>query len=211
MPIYPRVGRPRRSDAPSEPPPEKVEIATAYIRRVYSSTREWYVLVEGKAQLLLTVNGIFVTILFGVLFGKVGDVHAEVAHFGPETWAFFCVAVAALVSALVCAAGSLWSFHGRAKDEFDLLGVDTGNPESYRPEVLWYFGHLARLQPDAAVKRLREADHEYEAKALSYNVIDLSARVLRKHRLVNRGWALTALELIAIVAAGTSFFIRAQL
>ena len=83
--------------------------------------------------------------------------------------------------------------------------------KGYRPEVLWYFGHLARLQHDAAVERLREADHEYEAKALSYNVIDLSARVLRKHRLVNRGWALTALELIAIVAAGTSFFIRAQL
>lgn len=105
----------------------------------------------------------------------------------------------------------MWSFHGRAKNEFDHLGVDPGNPDTYRPEVLWYFGHLARLQRDAAVEKLREADHEYEAKALSYNVIDLSARVLRKHRLVNRGWALTALELIALVAAGTSFFMRTQL
>jgi len=42
-------------------------------------------------------------------------------------------------------------------------------------------------------------------------VVDLSVKVLHKHRLVNMGWALTALELIALVAAGTSFFIRAQL
>lgn len=211
MPINLRVWRSRRSDATAEPSPETVEIATAYIRRVYSSTREWYALVEGKAQLLLTVNGIFVTVLFGVLFGKAGDVHAEVAHFGPETWVFLGVAVVALLSALVCAAGSLWSFHGRAKNEFDRLGVDPGNPKTYCAEVLWYFGHLARLDPDTAVEKLREADNEYEAKALSYNVIDLSNRVLHKHRLVNRGWALTALELIALVAAGTSFFIRAQL
>ena len=47
------------------------------------------------------------------------------------------------------------------------------------PEVLWYFGHLARLQPKAAAGRLREADHEFEAKTLSYNVVDLSVKVLR--------------------------------
>jgi hypothetical protein len=45
---------------------------------------------------------------------------------------------------------------------------------------------------------------------LHHNVIDLSVKVLRKHRLVNAGWALTALALIALVAAGTSFFVRAQ-
>jgi hypothetical protein len=69
----------------------------------------------------------------------------------------------------------------------------------------------AVLEPRAAAGRLREADHEFEAKTLSYNVVDLSAKVLRKHRLVNVAWALTALELLALVAAGTSFFIRAQM
>jgi hypothetical protein len=115
------------------------------------------------------------------------------------------------VSSLVCAAGSLWSFHGRAKGELAGLDVDPRNPETYRPEVLWYFGHLARLQPKAVAERLRGAGQEFEATALSHNVVDLSIKVLRKHRLVNMGWALTALELIALIAAGTSFFIRAQL
>jgi hypothetical protein len=41
-------------------------------------------------------------------------------------------------------------------------------------------------------------------------VVDLAHKVLRKHRWVNAGWALTALALIALAAAGTSFFVRAQ-
>lgn len=115
------------------------------------------------------------------------------------------------MSALVCAAGSLWSYHGRAKGELADLKVDPGDPDTYCAEVLWYFGHLARLKPKEVAEKLRGAGPEYEATALSYNVVDLAAKVLRKHRLVNLGWALTALQLIALIAAGTSFFVRAQL
>jgi hypothetical protein len=208
----PRDVNPHTSGAArAQPQLETTEIAAAYIRRVYASTREWYAVAETKAQLLLTVNGVFVTVLFGVMFGKLGDVHAgATARFGPETWVFLGVAVAALVSALVCAAGCLWSFHGHAKEEFAHLGVNPDDPTTYRPEVLWYFGHLAHLQLDAAAETLRRADQNFEAETLSYNVVDLSVKVLRKHRLVNAGWALTALALIALVAAGTSFFLRAQ-
>ena len=203
--------KPRTSDSDmAQPRLETTEIAGAYIRRVYASTREWYAVAETKAQLLLTVNGAFVTILYGVLFGKLGDIRAVTARFGPETWTFFGVAVAALMSALACAAGCLWSFHGRAKEEFAYLGVNPDDPATYRPEVLWYFGHLARLRLDAVVETLRKADQNFEAETLSYNVVDLSVKVLRKHRLANVGWALTALSLIALIAAGTSFFVRAQ-
>jgi hypothetical protein len=203
--------KPHYSDGAMAPPEmETTEIAVAYIRRVYASTREWYAVAETKAQLLLTVNGAFVTVLFGVLFGKIGNIHAGIARFGPETWAFLGVTVAALMSALACAAGCLWSFHGHTKGEFAHLSVNPDDPATYRPEVLWYFGHLAHLRPDAAVETLRKADQRFEAETLSYNVVDLSAKVLRKHRLVNAGWALTALALIALAAAGASFFVRAQ-
>lgn len=209
-PLIRRV-KPRTSDAVmAQPEQETTEITTAYIRRVYASTREWYTVAETKAQLLLTVNGAFVTILFGVLFGKAGDIRAGAVRFGPETWAFFGIAVAALVSALACAAGCLWSFHGHARRELARLGVEREDPGTYQPEALWYFGHLAHLRPDEVVKKLLKADQAFEARTLSYNVVDLSAKVLRKHRLVNAGWALTALALIALAAAGTSFFVRAQ-
>jgi hypothetical protein len=181
--------------------------ATGYVRRVYASTRDWYAVAETKAQLLLTINGIFITILFGTLFGRAGGARVPHGDAGPETWTLLAVSVAALA----CAAGCLWSLHGDSDREFARLKVDPADPASYRPEVLWYFGHLARLQPAAAAEQLRTADEQFEAEALSHNVVDLSAKVLRKHRWVNAGWAFTALALIALIAAGTSLFIRAQL
>ncbi len=189
---------------------EATEANVEYLRRVYASTRDWYTAAETKAQLLLAVNGAFVTVLFGVLFGRSSDVHASTGKFGIDTWIFTAISVAALVSAIVCAALSLWSLHGKADDEFARLGVKPADPDSYRAEVLWYFGHIARLQPEAVTKRLLKVDRNSEIEILSYHVIDLAHRVLRKHRCVNLGWAFTALALIALAAAGTSFFVRAQ-
>jgi hypothetical protein len=96
----------------------------------------------------------------------------------------------------------MWSLHGNAEREFARLGVDPGDPSSYRPEVLWYFGHLACLKVDAAVEMLRGADRRFEIQTLSYNVVDLASKVLRKHRWVNSGWALTALSLMGVALLG---------
>lgn len=195
----------------AEPPAEAVEVDIDYLRRIYASTREWYTVSETKAQLLLTANGAFVAIIFGALFGKVSDVRAAAARFGSDTWIFLGASVVSLVCAISCAALCLWSLHGRAGKEIAQLGVDRDDPSTYRPEVLWYFGHLANLRMDGAVQALRRADREFEVATLTYHVVELAQRVLRKHRWVNMGWAFTALALIALVAAGTSFFIRAQL
>jgi hypothetical protein len=65
----------------------QVEAANVeYLRRVYASTREWYTADETKAQLLLAVNGAFVTVLFGVLFSRSDDVRARADYFGLDTW-----------------------------------------------------------------------------------------------------------------------------
>lgn len=55
-------------------------------------------------------------------------------------------------------------------------------------------------------ERLRMVDRQFEIDALSYNIVDLARKVFRKHRLVNAGWAFTALALVALVIAGVSIF-----
>jgi hypothetical protein len=172
---------------------------------MYAMTRAWYTAAETKAQLLLAVNGLFVTVLFGILFGNSGDRHLGAARFGSGTWVLLSVSAVALVIAIICAALCLWSLHGRARAEFDGLRVDPEEPASYQPEVLWYFGHLAHLKRGAVKERLRSVDRRVEIETLSYHVVDLAHKVLRKHRWVNAGWAFTALALIALVAAGASF------
>jgi hypothetical protein len=81
---------------------------------------------------------------------------------------------------------------------------------TYRPEALWYFGHLAHLDWAAVVERLRDADDKFELVALTYNVHGLAIVVLRKHRLINAGWTLTSSALIALIAAGVSVLVRSQ-
>lgn len=86
----------------------------------------------------------------------------------------------------------MWSRHGNASsDELGLLGVQADDPDSYVPEVLWYFGHIARLDPSHVKDNLLSSDAQFEAIAISDSLIKLSHRVLRKH-CVNAGWISTA-------------------
>lgn len=189
-----------------QPQVEKDKANVEYLRHMYAMTRAWYTAAETKAQLLLAVNGLFVTVLFGILFGNSGDRHLGAANFGSGTWVLISFSVVALAIAIICAALCLWSLHGRAKAEFGSFQVDSEDPDSFPPEVLWYFGHLTHLKRDVVKKRLRSVDRRFEIETLSYHVVDLAHKVLRKHRYVNAGWAFTALALIALVAAGASFF-----
>lgn len=206
----PPGGELNRRSADSQSPVLAVAPGPGYVRYLYDSTRRWYATAENKAQLLLTVNGAFVTIVFGTLFGRTNELHADAARFSIGTWLLLGVSVVALASAIACAGLCLWSMHGRAGKELVLLGVDPDNPDTYKAEALWYFGHLARLQAPAAVNAIRKADQSFEIDALSYNAVDLARKVYRKHRWVNAGWALMALSLITFAAAGVSFFLQAQ-
>lgn len=135
---------------------------------------------------------------------------SEAAHFGIYTQVLLVISTMAPASAIACAGLCLWSLHGKGNRELARLGINPGNPDTYKPAGLWYFGHIARLDQDIAVKMLCRADQEFETKALAHNAVDLARKVFCKHRWVNAGWALTALALITFAAAGISFFVQVQ-
>lgn len=183
-----------------------------YVRRAYDRAIDWYKVAESKSHILLTVNGAFITILFGVLSGTIADVPDLSMNSGIETWLFLGITVIAVTGAISAAATCLLSRHNHnIKSDFARLGVDPDVPGTYGPEALWYFGHLASLKFDAAVVMLRTADAKFEFDALTYNLVGLARVVLRKHKLINRGWMLTTLALISVTAAGTSIVVRGQI
>ena len=199
------------SNAHKDPLVTDLAATVDYVRRVHEGGIDWYKVAEAKAQLLLTVSGLLITLIFGMISGNLAEVSEFSKIAGVETWALFFIATSAILGAVTCAAASLWSKHGTTiKVTFPALGVDPVDPKTYTPEVLWYFGHLAHLEPKAAASMISHADPGFEIKTLSYNVVRLSGIVLRKHRLINAGWALGALALVSIVAAAASAFIRAQ-
>jgi hypothetical protein len=182
-----------------------------FARRVYDRAIDWYKVAESKAQLILTVNGVFVTIAFGILSSKSEGAKSSGNAPGPETWVFLSIAIAGLAGAIGSATACLLSRHNRnIASDFARLNVDPGNSSSYCPEALWYFGHLATLEFDDAVKALRRLGTRAELQILTYNVGGLSRVVLRKHRFINAGWLLTGVALISLLAAAASYLVRLE-
>ena len=196
----------------SLPSSSGAELDAEYVRRVYERAMDWYKVAESKAQLILTVNGVLVTVTFSTAAGHISNGRDLAKVAGVETWCFFAVVVAALLGAVACAAACMWSRHGtNYKGTFDLLDVNPEDPASYRPEVLWYFGDLAHLQMGPAALLISQADRKFEITSLSYNVVHLARIVLRKHKFINAGWALTALGIASLILGGASIFVRAQI
>jgi hypothetical protein len=182
-----------------------------YSRRVYDQAFSWYKTAESKAQLILTVNGAFVTIALSVLSGKSNGIGPSYSAPGPETWAFLGVAIACLAGAICSATMCLLSRHNHnIESDFTRLRVKPGEKATYCPEALWYFGHLASLDFDHAVAALRGLGSGSEFLILTYNLVGLSRVVLRKHRLVNIGWLLTGVALLGLLGAAVSYLIRLQ-
>jgi hypothetical protein len=183
-----------------------------YARRVYDRCIDWYKVAETKAQLLLTANGAFAAIYFGLASANTDKVQTFGRNAGPETRCLLAVAVLAFCGAVSLAAGGLLSRHRHnINKDFARLGVRRDDPATYTGEVVWYFGHIASLEFGPAVELLRTADEQLEFETLTYNVVGLSHVVLRKHRLVNAGWLLTAVSILAMTAATLSIFLRSQL
>jgi hypothetical protein len=185
---------------------------TEYARRVYDRVMDWYKVAETKAQLILTVNGVFITIGFGIVSAKPDGVSVPTRTVGPETWGFLALAVSALAGAIGAAAACLLSRHRHnIKIDFKRLGIDPDERDelvALPVETLWYFGHLASLPFRRVVNSFDQIDEDDEFKILAFHVVGLSRVVLRKHRLVNAGWLLTSVALLSLLAAITSYAIR---
>lgn len=180
-----------------------------FLRRAYASTREWYDIAERKAQIILGVNGILVTVVLGSIFGKLDQLHNLKLTLHPSTWILGALVACSVVGAVSCAALCMWSLHGNASlRELTEMGVDSRDGDTYRPEALWYFGHLANLDATLAVGRLRSSNRDFEIQVLSHHLVGLARRVQRKHRFVNGAWALTSAALILAAVTAVSVIIQ---
>jgi hypothetical protein len=187
--------------------------ALEYARRLYANVLDWYKLADTKAQLLLTVDGVFVTVLAGAVLGDPQETSDRVQRFGPETWALLGAAALALLLSVACAALCLWSRSGLGGAAIRRLmqrelGVDPGRRASYSPEVAWWFGMIATLEPRHIAATIKDADERFERDALVAQIVVLSRNVLRKHTWVNRGWALAAAGAGSVVVLTATYLVR---
>ncbi|HEX6367670.1 MAG TPA: Pycsar system effector family protein [Longimicrobium sp.] len=203
--IPPRAGDDRLQKASPETDPTA---ALEYARRLFENVTAWYDAADTKAQVILTVNGAFIAFLSSTMFAEPAKMRALSGSFSPGTWVLLLLMSLCLAGSIGAALACLWSrlYSNREVDEiFRQLGVVVGESASYKPDVLWFFQLVPRLDPTQFQARLLQVDEADEVSALAFQISALSANVTRKHRWVNAGFVLAGLSFVLFLAAGMSY------
>jgi hypothetical protein len=174
-------------------PPPVPGPALEYTRRLYANVLQWYDSAERKAQIVLTVDGVFLGLLAASFTSSVGDLRGVVDAFGVLTWIALSIALAMLLGSLLSA---VWCLRSR-----QVHGPATESPA----ETMWFFRMIAAKQQVEFMTQARAVDEAMETDALSSQIWRLSTIVAEKHKWANVAFASTALALFAFALAAASY------
>jgi hypothetical protein len=193
--------RPHHAPAPAAPP--RAATGDDYVTALYHDRLQWYGDVQTRAQVLLTIDGIFTGFLTGTLLGKANDVRAVVDHFGPETWAFLLLMGIALGLSLILTVAALNPRKSRRQIDRMVRAESAMRP--YPANVMWWFMFVSRLDRERFIEEATHASPELMRRALGYEVYDLSKHLEFKFRAVRAAFRSTSVALIAFLATGGSY------
>jgi hypothetical protein len=200
--------------ASAETSPRSYDVAVEHLRSLQDSLRYWYQTADTKAQVVLTINGLFLTVLAGSILTRRDDVARTVTVFGPETWVLLAGTAAGFVASIFCAVMCL-APRGvqpqRERRDFDRYGVEPNQVDTYKPEVTVFFALVAQLQPEQFAKRMRSIDKQFVVNALASDTVVWSREILHKHRWVERAFIFTAITLGFFMCVAASYVIRISL
>lgn len=181
--------------------------ALEFSRGIYASALDWYKVADSKGQLLLTLNGVYITVLSSVTIAFSQNLVSHRSSLPPATWIFLAGAAAATAISVLSAITCLYSRLSNARlDELreSFTERDAQGGVRYRPAALYWFATTARVDRDIGLRMLRSADEAFELEAVTEDLFPLAANVLAKHRWVNRGWAAAGVSLLLLLAAAVS-------
>lgn len=182
-----------------------------HVQALYNEAVAWYEHAERKAQLILTLDGVFLSFLSASVFEKSADLRAVTSQFGPETWVLLGLMAASLAVSILSAVIALRSrMYSKSRLERYLAEHrdETSKEATYDPAVTWFFQHIAALDPSVLAHVLGRADADFAVRSLTHSVVPLAQNVVRKHRWVNRGFFLAGAVLMFFLWAGVSYVSR---
>ena len=190
-----------------------------YLVRLYDKTLDWYKIADTKGQLLLTLNGVFITVVATTVFDRPQDLGSRLAAAGSVGLVLVLLSAAclagSLLSTVICLYSRLSDSHLKrlASQEF---GVNPADPTTYRPVIAGWFGFIASVSSaaqqsagSAAANHMPEylqtIDRGSERQMLAAQVVALSKNVLIKHRWVDRAWFLAGCALLGLIGFGVAY------
>jgi hypothetical protein len=183
----------------------------AYSRSLFDNLIEWYKNADAKAQVILSLDGAFLAFLTVSIFTKRQDFLDVIDGFGAETWWSLILMCAALLGSIGCAISCLWSrLIWPCERERDLNAPNLDADVDAIAKIIWFFQFIAKQDFETFRGRLNKVDGELEQRVLSIQILELSKRVLVKHKLVNIGFLLTGASLLLFLVGGISYIVRAK-
>ena len=168
----------------------------------------WYKNADSKAQIILTLDGAFLTFLTTRIFNNPDELSKITQRFNVYTWLFLILMCLCLVGSIISALMCLWSrvFFSAERDKVLIREKEKiKEAERYSPNVMLFFKTIAWLDHDKFQAQLAGVDKEFEIKALASQSYLLSKRVYVKHLLINFGFVLAGASLIFFLAGGISY------
>jgi hypothetical protein len=186
----------------------EISASLDYARRLFERIIDWYKTADSKAQIILTLDGVFLTFLTTSVFKNPDELSRIIQRFNFFTWLFLalmCVClIVSIISALMCLWSRVWLFSKR-----DAVLVNEKkrlkDAKKYSPNVMLFFKTISWLDHDKFQSQLADVNEEFEIKALASQSYLLSKRVNAKHLLVNLGFVLSGASLIFFLAGGISY------
>ena len=193
-------------------PDPNLEDSVEYIRRVFDHNLFWYKNADSKAEIILTLDGVFLGFVTSSIFIKQADLMEIMHRFTNLSWLFLGLMVLCLTGSIISSIFCLWSripiFTKRAqKKYFADNKIDAKNMKSYRPEVTFFFQKISWLEPFVYQKYMLSTGKKFEVSALALEVHTLSKNVLIKHKWVDIGFFLTGASLLCFLTFSISYFL----
>lgn len=178
----------------------------AFAQRLYGNLGEWYKDVHGRAQLVLSLDGAFVTLLAGSIIGNRDEIESATDVFAWETWVLLGLMALSFAISLFYAIRTLTPrnlFKRRIDSAYlDLRGDETEPPP---PEVMWWSQFIWRVGWDWFRTRVKTMTDAEERDALSSQIFALSEHLNDKYRFLHRAYIGAGLAVVFLLAASASF------
>ncbi|MCY4725960.1 hypothetical protein NYO98_06695 [Nocardioides sp. STR2] len=185
--------------------------ALSFALIVRADLSNWYQSAEAKAQLILTVNGIFVAFLSSLVLRGVNTLYDSLSEFAFETWLLLGAMAACLASSIICAVLALAN-RGLRADRlaglYRMHAVDPDIPETVRPEVVMHFYPISGLSNRAFVDRMVSVDTPFATRAIVNDSHVFACFIRAKYRWINRGYILMGATFVFFLMTSADYAVR---
>ena len=167
----------------------------AYCRNVYQQTLDWYKNADAKAQIILTLNGVFIGFLGSIITLQK---HPQGNTVSSNLWTIFIgFALIGIICSVIFSVLCLKSRLSKRKHKFS--GAEKNDLTKYGTDMLFFFEGVKQLDPGLFAEKLESLTQKEEIEILSYDIVNLAKNVSRKHRYVNNSFLLFGISLLFFV------------